>query len=243
MKKESITKKFKAMISFVLALVLLVQPITMPKDVYASGNVKLEINGFQISAMLEAFRTIYSVSETDKTDEIGLVYGLTDSVSEDEMIVGSSNTTVHSYAATPLGETGKKYSSLDNAKSYCLTMEFIKNAEFYKQGISVRAYAKLKDGGYVYSNISTMSVYDVAGKLYNRNLMSNMRGHEYLYDSILSVVDSSYKKVDYMNRNTIVTAEAEENTTVAPTEKPTEPETTAKPEETTTKAEVESYYI
>ena len=239
MKKESITKKFKAMISFVLALVLLVQPITMPKDVYASGNVKLEINGFQISAMLEAFRTIYSVSETDKTDEIGLVYGLTDSVSEDEMIVGSSNTTVHSYAATPLGETGKKYSSLDNAKSYCLTMEFIKNAEFYKQGISVRAYAKLKDGSYVYSNISTMSVYDVAGKLYNRNLMSNMRGHEYLYDSILSVVDSSYKKVDYMNRNTIVTAEAEENTTVAPTEKPAEPETTAKPEETTTKAEVD----
>lgn len=239
MKKESITKKFKAMISFVLALVLLVQPITIPKDVYASGNVKLEINGFQISAMLEAFRTIYSVSETDKTDEIGLVYGLTDSVSEDEMIVGSSNTTVHSYAATPLGETGKKYSSLDNAKSYCLTMEFIKNAEFYKQGISVRAYAKLKDGSYVYSNISTMSVYDVAGKLYNRNLMSNMRGHEYLYDSILSVVDSSYKKVDYMNRNTIVTAEAEENTTVAPTEKPTEPETTAKPEETTTKAEVD----
>jgi len=238
MKKESIKKKFKAMISFVLALVLLVQPVTMPKDVYASGNVKLEINGFQISAMLEAFRTIYSVSETDKTDEIGLVYGLTDSVSEDEMIVGSSNTTVHSYAATPLGETGKKYSSLDNAKSYCLTMEFIKNAEFYKQGISVRAYAKLKDGSYVYSNISTMSVYDVAGKLYNRNLMSNMRGHEYLYDSILSVVDSSYKKVDYMNRNTIVTAEAEENTTVAPTEKPTEPETTAKPEETTTKAEV-----
>lgn len=238
MKKESITKKFKAMISFVLALVLLVQPVTMPKDVYASGNVKLEINGFQISAMLEAFRTIYSVSETDKTDEIGLVYGLTDSVSEDEMIVGSSNTIVHSYAATPLGETGKKYSSLDNAKSYCLTMEFIKNAEFYKQGISVRAYAKLKDGSYVYSNISTMSVYDVAGKLYNRNLMSNMRGHEYLYDSILSVVDSSYKKVDYMNRNTIVTAEAEENTTVAPTEKPVEPETTAKPEETTTKAEV-----
>ena len=239
MKKESIKKKFKAMISFVLALVLLVQPITMPKDVYASGNVKLEINGFQISAMLEAFRTIYSVSETDKTDEIGLVYGLTDSVSEDEMIVGSLNTTVHSYAATPLGETGKKYSSLDNAKSYCLTMEFIKNAEFYKQGISVRAYAKLKDGSYVYSNISTMSVYDVAGKLYNRNLMSNMRGHEYLYDSILSVVDSTYKKVDYMNRNTIVTAEAEENTTVAPTEKPTEPETTAKPEETTTKAEVD----
>lgn len=238
MKKGSIKKKFKAMISFVLALVLLVQPIAMPKDVYASGNVELEINGFQISAMLEAFRTIYSVSETDKTDEIGLVYGLTDSVSEDEMIVGSSNTTVHSYAATPLGETGKKYSSLDNAKSYCLTIEFIKNAEFYKQGISVRAYAKLKDGSYVYSNISTMSVYDVAGKLYNRNLMSNMRGHEYLYDSILSVVDSSYKKVDYMNRNTIVTAEAEENTTVAPTEKPAEPETTAKPEETTTKAEV-----
>lgn len=238
MKKGSIKKKFKAMISFVLALVLLVQPIAMPKDVYASGNVELEINGFQISAMLEAFRTIYSVSETDKTDEIGLVYGLTDSVSEDEMIVGSSNTTVHSYAATPLGETGKKYSSLDNAKSYCLTMEFIKNAEFYKQGISVRAYAKLKDGSYVYSNISTMSVYDVAGKLYNRNLMSNMRGHEYLYDSILSVVDSSYKKVDYMNRNTIVTAEAEENTTEAPTEKPAEPETTAKPEETTTKTEV-----
>ena len=52
--------------------------------------------------------------------------------------------------------------------------------------------------------------------------MSNMRGHEHLYDSILSVADSLYKKVDYMNRNIIVTAEAEENTTVAPTEKPTE---------------------
>ena len=68
MKKESITKKFKAMISFVLALVLLVQPITMPKDVYASGNVKIEINCFQISAMLESFRTFYYVSETDKSD-------------------------------------------------------------------------------------------------------------------------------------------------------------------------------
>ena len=76
--------------------------------------------------MLEAFRTIYSVSETDKTDEVGLVYGLTDSVSEDEMIVVKLKYYSSFICSNTTGRDRQKVQFIDNAKSYCLTMEFIK---------------------------------------------------------------------------------------------------------------------
>lgn len=239
MEKKSTKKTVRAVISFIIALSMIIQGIVLPQQIYAADDVQIEINGFQISTRLEAFRTIYSVADTtNKTEEVGIVYGLTDSVSESDMIVGSKNETVYSYAATPLGETGVKYSSFDNGKSYCRTMEFIKTADFYRRGISVRAYAKLKDGTYIYSDISNTSVYRIANTLYKNNLMSNMSGHEYLYNSILSVVDSSYARVEFRGKDTIVTAEAEENTTkkeeiTTPKQVETTPEPTTKKEELT----------
>lgn len=234
--KSYLSKKVsRTTLAFVLALSLLIQGIMLPEKIFAADDVQIEINGFQISTVLEAFRTIYSVSDTaNKTEEVGLVYGLTDSVSQDDMVVGSSNSTVYTYAATPLGETPVKYSSFENAKSYCLTMEFIKTADFYKREISVRVYAKLQDGTYVYSDISSVSVYRIADSLYKNQLMNNMSGHDYLYNNILTVVNTSYEKVPFRGRDTIVTAEAEENTSKQPVETTQEP--TVKPEEATTEA-------
>jgi hypothetical protein len=160
------------------------------------------------------------------------------------MIVGSPNNTVYSYVATSLGETSVKYSRLDGAKSYCFTMEFIKTADFYNREISVRAYAKLKDGTYVYSDINVMSVYRIANALYKNVLMSNMSGHDYLYNNILTVVNPNYEEVSYRGRNTIVTAMAEENTTVKPVETTVvstiKPEETEKEPETTKKEETDT---
>ena len=134
MEKKFTKKTVRAVLSFIIALSMIIQGIALPQQVYAADDVQIEINGFQISTRLEAFRTIYSVADTaNKVEEIGIVYGLTDLVSESDMVVGSKNETVYSYAATPLGETGVKYSSFDNGKSYCLTMEFIKTADFIEE--------------------------------------------------------------------------------------------------------------
>ena len=111
-------------------------------------------------------------------------------------------------------------------------MKFIKAADFYKRGIKVRAYAKLKDGTYVYSDICEVSVYRVADILYKGTMMSNESRHEYLYNNILSVVDSSYVKVDYD------TTERPVETTVTPPTK--EEETTKEQEQTTTEASEET---
>ena len=233
MKKYFTKKLTRTILSLLIVLLLAIQGFSLSEGTYADGNVRIEINGFQISTELEAFRTVYSVTDTaEQTEEIGLVYGLDDLASEEDMVVGSENDIVYSYVATPIGKIDPQYSSFDNAKSYCRTMKFIKAADFYKRGIKVRAYAKLKDGTYVYSDICEMSVYRVADTLYKGTMMSNENRHEYLYNNILSVVDSSYVKVDYD------TTERPVETTVTPPTK--EEETTKEQEQTTTEASEET---
>ena len=83
-------------------------------------------------------------------------------------------------------------------------MTFIKNASFYNSNISVRAYAKLKNGNYVYGNVKKIKIYDIADYLYQNALMSNNAGHIYLYDNILKVVNESYKKIDFDFKNIII---------------------------------------
>ena len=65
------------------------------------------------------------------------------------------------------------------------------------QTYKIRAYAKLSDGSYVYSNVAEYSIYNVAKVLYDNAMMNTSAGHDYLYNSILKVVDSNYKTVDY----------------------------------------------
>ena len=113
------------------------------------------------------------------------------------MIVGSPNSNVVAVAGTSEGKISKEYSKLSHFSSYAMTMKFIKNASFYNANMYVRAYVKLNNGTYRYTTVKEFKVYDIADKIYQRELMPNMAGHDYLYDNILKVVNPSYVKKDF----------------------------------------------
>lgn len=160
----------------------------------------IEINGFQISTLVEGIRTVYSVDskvEGQDVTEVGLIYGLEkDGFAEKDMVAGSTNYYVCQVAGTE--EKGKLDKVFSKSASYAMTMEFGgDNAMAYNAVYKVRAYAKLADGTVVYSNIDRYTVYDVADELYQKKLMSTAVGHEYLYDKILYPLNNDYKKVEY----------------------------------------------
>lgn len=162
----------------------------------------IEINGYQISTTVEGFRVVYSIDTgNEEIESFGLVYGLENSCGDTDLIVGSKNETVHSYEATLTGKNYKKYSTKTGYDSYVMTMDFTKTAEFYNTNIVVRAYAKMKDGSYKYTPMETFSVYAIADNLYKNQLMTSIEGHSYLYDNILSVVNTSYLPVEYDIKN------------------------------------------
>lgn len=198
MVKKNVKAMSKKILPLLLVAILIAQSVFSHQNVLADDSVYLEITGYQISTNLEAYRTLYSIADpAGKTKEVGLIYGLTDYITEADMVVGSTNSTVYSYSGTSLGITSVKYSDYEGATTYVKTMMLVKNEAFYNAGISVRAYAKLNDGSYIYSDISTMSVYRIASTLYDKCLMSRISGHNYLYDNILTVVNPTYAKVDY----------------------------------------------
>lgn len=165
--------------------------------------VNLEINGYQVSTVVEGYRVIYSVNDPNsETKNTGLIYGL--AAPDEDMIIGSTNSVVHSYQSTDAGKANVNHSSYPNAQSYVMTMEFIKSADFYNSEIDVRAYAQLKDGSYIYSDIKKMTVYGLADYLYQNEKMSNMSGHDYLYDNILSVVNPNYISKAFNMNNILV---------------------------------------
>lgn len=234
MKKQLFSKIGKCVLSVFVLVMMIAQTVSFTSQVKADDNVGLEINGYQISTTLEAFRTVYSVSDpSDKVAEVGLIYGLTDHITEADMVVGSTNKMVYSHAATDAGKSEVCYSKMENAQTYVMTMEFVKDVNFFQNLISVKPYAKLKDGTYVYGATSSKSVYQVADILYQNQLMGNASKHDYLFDKILSFVDSSYEKKDFQGSSTIVKpGTAEESTTP----KATEPETSVKYEDSTAHA-------
>lgn len=168
-------------------------------------SAKVEINGCQISTVLEGYRVVYSVSDPDgEVASAGLVYGLADYAALDDMVVDSSNNTVHAYEATDAGKLDTNYGSESNATSFAMTMQFVKTAEFYNSKIYVRAYAKLKDGSYIYSDNKEYTIYDVADYLYQNEKMTNLQGHDYLYNSILKIVSPSYEEKAFNLKNIFV---------------------------------------
>ena len=222
MKKQLFSKMGKYVLSAIMFVFMIGQVVGFSANVKADDSVGLEINGYQINTSMEAFRTLYSVSDpSDKVEEVGLVYGLTKYVSESDMVVGSTNDTVYSHSATAEGKNNICYSEMKNAQTYVMTMEFVKNVDFFKNQISVRPYAKLKDGTYAYGEIVSKSVYQIADVLYQNQLMGNAAKHDYLYNNILSFVDSSYVKKDFKGSSTIVKPGTAEETTVKATEAPT----------------------
>lgn len=174
-----------------------VEPIKITND--------MEINGFQISTTAEGIRTVYSVASTVEglsVSEVGLVYGI-NGASDDDLIVGSDNSYVASYKAT---SAGKLDSAITKSNSYAMTMQFKddKTADNFSKEYRIRGYAKLSDGTYVYTSVQEYSIYTVAATLYNGKLMSTFRGHDYLYNTILKTVNSSYAEVDYNWSNILV---------------------------------------
>ncbi|MBE5958429.1 MAG: hypothetical protein E7254_06155 [Lachnospiraceae bacterium] len=83
-------------------------------------------------------------------------------------------------------------------------MNFIKTKAFYEAPLYVRAYAKLSDGTIVYSGVEEFTVYELASYLYEKGMMTNYVDHDYLYDRILSVVNSEYERKDYEWTQTMV---------------------------------------
>lgn len=167
-------------------------------------NANIIINGNQVSSTVGGFRTVYTVSDPDaEVEDVGIVYGLENYVSENDMIVNSSNSKVSYYQGTDIGKVD--FGIADKvSQSYVMTMKFIDSKDFYNSGMYVRAYAKLSDGSYIYSDIADFSVYELADYLYRNQKMNNLQGHEYLYNNILSVVNSSYGVVDYEWNNILV---------------------------------------
>lgn len=170
----------------------------------------IEINGFQVSATSKGMRTIYSVdSEIDgkAVRSSGVVYSLADYAEEADMYVGSTSKYVKSYASTTSGVSSIVYADSDLATSYAMTMLFATTeaAEFSAKW-RVRAYAELSDGTYVYTDIYTYTIYEVADHLHQNCKMNTEAHHDYLYTGILSIVNPTYIKKDYNWNNSIVGA-------------------------------------
>lgn len=165
-----------------------------------SDDVKVE--GFQISNILEGLRTVSSVEPSingKNVVEFGNIYAVdVDSVSDDDMYVGVENKFVAAVNSTSKGITDRQFSKSDTATNYVMTMtDNGKTVAALTQSYKIRAYAKLSDGTYLYSKVAKFSIFNVAKTLYDNSKMNTNAGHEYLYDNILKVVDSNYKKVDY----------------------------------------------
>ncbi len=164
----------------------------------------VDVNGFQISTRAEGFRTVFTIADPKKeVQEAGLVYGLDDYAEDSDIVVNSSNSTVYSYVATDVGKVNVGYNN-STTQSYAMVMKFIKNAKFYSAKICVRAYIKYADGTYQYSNIRKKSVYEIADQLYQGYKMTTLAGHDYLYNSILKVVNPSYEELEYDWQSSLV---------------------------------------
>ena len=163
---------------------------------------QLEIQGFQISHVLQGFRTVSSVEPEingQKVVAFGNIYAVAvDGVTESDMSVESTSRYVAAVQATENGIIDQKYSESQTATNYIMTMtDNGTTSQAFTQKYIIRAYAELEDGSYVYSSVAEYSIYQVASVLYDNAMMNTNAGHEYLYHSILTVVDSSYKEVDY----------------------------------------------
>lgn len=183
--------------------------------VVVSDDIKVE--GYQISDISQGSRVVGSVEPTINGLDVeswGFVYAIeeagenTFSVSDEEIVVGSENKYVEAFESTPIGTSGAVFGDSTTATYFVRTMLFSeKNAVEFNAKYKVRAYALLSDGSYVYSEVKTYRVVNIAKYLYANKKMSNYSGHEYLYNNIITVVDPTYAEVDYAWGNVIAKPE------------------------------------
>lgn len=174
-------------------------------------KIRVEINGYQVNANVGGMRAVYSVESSidgKEVKEVGMVYSLADYAEESDMYVGSDSEYVRSYAATEKGKMPVNLSTSDTATSYAMTMRFApKTAAEFNAKWRIRAYAKLSDGTYVYSDIEEYTIYNVAAHLYEGSLMNTESAHNYLYTDILTVVNKDYVKKDYDSKDVVAATE------------------------------------
>lgn len=163
-----------------------------------TASVGIEINGYQISTTLEGHRVIYSLEDTENVVESsGLIYAAKDYAEITDMVADSTNNNVKCYASTEIGKNPISFSSFEKGQSYTMTMLFVDSIEYFSSQFMVRAYAKLKNGQYVYSDVETYTIYDIADLLYKNRKMNTATAHNYLYEKILQPINTSYETVDY----------------------------------------------
>ena len=170
----------------------------------------VSIRGYQISTTLGGIRVVSGVKpeiNEKNVEKTGFVYALektgdvTNNISDDEMYVGNENDYIKSFESTQNGLMGYK----DGENNYVMTMLFEKNnSQEFSTKYKVRAYALLSDGTYVYGKVHFYSIYNIAEAMYKNKLMKTASGHDYLYDSIISVVEPSYKKINFEWSGSIV---------------------------------------
>ena len=165
----------------------------------------IEIYGFQINGNTKGIRTIYNVdSEIDgkSVTESGLIYSLEGYALDSDMVVGSSNSDVHSYASTSNGLYSGVLADSDIASTRIMTMKFAdRTQKELTINWKIRAYAKLSDGSYKYTDVVSYKIYDIADEVYQNSGMPNATLHNYLHTDILTKVNANYQSMEYKPNN------------------------------------------
>ena len=100
-------------------------PTTEEPTTVSMKTAEIQIHGYQISAPLDGIRTVYSVDKANENvEEVGLVYGLSNRASENEIYVESSNPYVASVHGTQNGKSSVNFSDSQTSTSYVMTMMF-----------------------------------------------------------------------------------------------------------------------
>ena len=119
-------------------------------------------------------------------------------IGDDDLKLNSTSYYVRSYKASDAGKTSNKFSGLNNASSYAMTMKFATSTTTEFNALwKIRAYVKLQDGRVYYTGVRSYSITNIAKQLYDNCLMQNAVSHNYLYDHILSKVEPNYPRKDY----------------------------------------------
>ncbi len=163
----------------------------------------IEINGFQLNSCVGGIegnggiRTVYSVEpeiEGKSVVNSGLIYSLEGLAPKEEMYVGSQEEYVKSYLSTNTGKLSANMSDSYTATSYAMTMIFVNKSPIeYTDTFNIRAFAELEDGTFVYSDIYSFRIYDIADRIYKDRTSSNEILYQYLYDNILNRVTPGYE--------------------------------------------------
>ncbi|MBE5958199.1 MAG: hypothetical protein E7254_04965 [Lachnospiraceae bacterium] len=157
----------------------------------------VEITGCQINTTFGGHRMLYSVDDPfGSVTEVGMIYGIASETTVEDMVVGSTADSVYSFKATENGKIASVTNS-ETKQAYAMTMIFIDTANYYNAKLRMRAYVKLSNGEYKYSDIVTTSVFDIASSLYSGKSMPTKKDHDYLYNHILKKCNPQYATVAY----------------------------------------------